>query len=414
MGSILSASALSAMTLATALAVTGAAKAEDIEVLHYWTSGGESKAVNVLKQTIEKKGYTWKDSAVAGGGGANAMTVLKTRVVSGTAPAAVQMRGPAVQDWASQDVLAELDPVAGNWKKDLPPAINSVLQYEGHYYAVPHWIHRINWMWVNKPLLDKVGGKVPSNWDEFFATADRLKAAGYTAIAHGETPYEDGVFFENIVLSMGADFYKKAILDHDEAALTSDTMVKVFDILRRFQGYFDKGTQGRPWNLSVAMLIEDKAGFFFMGDWAKGEFSNAGKTPDKDYICTPTPGTAGGFTFIADTFVFFKQAGKPATKAQLDMAAAIMSPEYQETAALYKGAIPANTTVPLGKFDACAQKSAADLKTAVDAGKLMPSMNQGTDEAKLAAIRDVIVNFMNSNQDSKSAVQALAKAAKTS
>src|SRR5262245_36802111 len=103
--------------------------AEDIEVLHYWTSGGESKAVSVLKQTMEKQGHTWKDSAVAGGGGANAMTVLKSRVVSGTAPAAVSMRGLPVQDWASQDALAPLDALAGTLSKDLPPAINAVLQY---------------------------------------------------------------------------------------------------------------------------------------------------------------------------------------------------------------------------------------------------------------------------------------------
>ena len=40
-------------------------------------------------------------------------------------------------------------------------------------------------------------------------------------------------------------------------------------------------------------------------------------------------------------------------------------------------------------------------------------MNQGTTEAALGAIRDVVTKFMNSTQDSKSAVEALAKAIKS-
>ena len=64
------------------------AGAEELEVLHYWTSGGESRAVNVLKEEIEQQGHVWKDSAIAGGGGQNAMTVLKTRAIAGDPPAA--------------------------------------------------------------------------------------------------------------------------------------------------------------------------------------------------------------------------------------------------------------------------------------------------------------------------------------
>src|SRR5882672_6677683 len=96
----------------TLLAVAVPVAADELEVLHYWTSGGESKAVGVLKTDIEKRGHVWKDSAIAGGGGANAMTVLKTRVISGNPPPAVQMRGPAVQDWAEQGALVDLDPVS--------------------------------------------------------------------------------------------------------------------------------------------------------------------------------------------------------------------------------------------------------------------------------------------------------------
>ena len=39
-----------------------------VEVLHWWTSGGEAKAVGTLKEAFEKQGGTWEDSPIAGGG----------------------------------------------------------------------------------------------------------------------------------------------------------------------------------------------------------------------------------------------------------------------------------------------------------------------------------------------------------
>ena len=64
----------------------------EVEVLHWWTSGGEAKSVGVLKELLEKQGHTWKDFAVAGGGGDAAMTVLKSRAVAGNPPTAAQVK----------------------------------------------------------------------------------------------------------------------------------------------------------------------------------------------------------------------------------------------------------------------------------------------------------------------------------
>src|SRR5580693_10140908 len=101
--------------------VSAVQAAESVEVLHWWTSGGESKAVGVLKDDMAKQGYDWKDYAVAGGGGAAAMTALKTQVISGNAPSAAQIKGPQIQEWADQGVLVPVDSVAKTegWNKHL-------------------------------------------------------------------------------------------------------------------------------------------------------------------------------------------------------------------------------------------------------------------------------------------------------
>jgi glucose/mannose transport system substrate-binding protein len=407
-----------------ALAATGlmgavsAQAAESVEVLHWWTSGGESKAVGVLKDDMTKQGYTWKDFAVAGGAGAAAMTALKTQVISGNAPSAAQIKGPLIQEWADQDVLVNIDSVAKdeNWKKNLPPEIDKIMQYKGHYVAAPFSVHRVNWLYINKAALDKAGGKVPTTWDEFFTVADKMKANGIMPIAMGGQPWQDLTLWEDVVLSQGAPFYKKALVDLDQATLSSPQMVKVFDTVRKIQGYFDSGRTGRDWNLATAMVINNKAGMQFMGDWAKGEFANANKKSGVDYVCAPVPGTDKAYTFNVDSFVFFQQKGqKAATPGQLAMAKTIMSPPFQEQFSLYKGSIPVRLGVSMTKFDDCAKKSYTDEQTAIKSGGYVPSLAHGMaqPDAVAGAITDVVTKFMNSQQSSADAVKALANAAKT-
>ncbi len=407
-----------AMTIAAMFAVVGtatASAAESVSVLHWWTSGGESKAVRVLKDDMEKQGYDWKDFAVAGGGGAAAMTALKTQVISGNAPSAAQIKGPLIQDWASQGVLVNIDKVASDWKANLPPSLDTQMKADGHYVAAPFSIHRINWLWINKAALDKVGGKPPTTWPEFFALADKFRAAGITPVAHGGQPWQDMTVWETVVLSQGADFYRKALVELDPKTLTSPQMVQVFDIVRKIHGYFGTGYQGRDWNVATGMVLQGTGGMQFMGDWAKGEFANANKQADVDYVCAPAPGTANAYTYSVDSFVFFQKNGsKDATPGQLAMAKTIMSVDFQRDFSLYKGSIPVRLNVPMDKFDTCAKKSYADEISTIKSGGFVPSLAFGMVQtaATEGAITDAVTKFMNSNEDSAQGVKALAAAAK--
>ncbi|MGE8470279.1 MAG: ABC transporter substrate-binding protein [Paraburkholderia hospita] len=409
---------LTSVATAAALLIAGthaALAAEQLSVLHWWTSGGESKAIRVLKDDMSKQGYEWKDFAIAGGAGAAAMTALKTQVISGNAPSAAQIKGPLIQDWAEQGSLVTIDQAATDWKAHMPARIDSDVKAGGHYVAAPFSVHRINWLWINKADLDKVGGTPPTTWPEFFALADKFRAAGITPVAHGGQPWQDMTIWEAVVLSQGADFYRKALIDLDQKTLTSPQMVQVFETVQKIRTYFDKGYHGRDWNLATAMVISGSGGMQFMGDWAKGEFTNANKKADVDYICAAAPGTANAYTYTADTFVFFQQNGKKeATPGQLALAKTIMSVDFQQQFSLYKGSIPVRLDVPMDKFDSCAKKSRADEQATIQSGGFLPSLAFGELQSPVTAgaITDVVTNFMSSNEDAKEGVRKLAAAAK--
>lgn len=393
--------------------------AGEVEVLHFWTSGGEAKSVAELKKMLEEKGDKWKDFAVAGGGGENAMTVLKSRVVSGNPPAAAQIKGPTIQEWGDENVLTNLDDVAKaeKWDSLLPDVVANVMKYKGHYVAAPVNVHRVNWMWINPEVFKKAGVEIPKTWDELFTAADKIKAAGFVPIAHGGQPWQDSTVFESIVLGVGgADFYRKAFVDLDPATLDSDTMVKAFDILRKYKSYTDKDSPNREWNMTTGMVINGKAGMQFMGDWAKGEFTAAKKEAGKDFLCLPAPGTAGMFTFNIDSFAMFELKDAKNKPAQMDLAKTIMDPKFQEIFNLNKGSIPARLNMDMSKFDKCAKDSSDEFVKSAKDKTLVPSMAHGmsTFSATQGAIFDTVTKFYNDDaMSSKDAAKALASAVKT-
>ncbi len=229
--------------------------------------------------------------------------------------------------------------------------------------------------------------------------ADKIQQAGFIAVAHGGQPWQDATLFESIALGVGgANWYQKAFVELDQAALNSPTMVKAFDTLRMVQKYIDKDAANRDWNLATAMVINGKAAMQFMGDWAKGEFTAADMVPNADYVCMPAPGTAGSFTFNIDSFIMFEQKNDAAITAQAHLAEAIMDPKFQEIFNLNKGSIPVRLGMDLSKFDDCAKAAAAEFVSASKENKLVPSWahEMAMPPANKGAMFDVVTSFMNS------------------
>ena len=193
-------------------------------------------------------------------------------------------------------------------------------------------------------------------------------------------------------------------------------MTKVLDTFKKVKSYTDKNAPGRDWNLATAMVIKGEAGMQLMGDWAKGEFLAAGKAPGKDFGCAAAPGTAKAFTFNVDSFAMFKLKDAANTKAQQDLAAAVMSPEFQEVFNLNKGSIPVRLNMNLAKFDDCAKLSSNDFVATAKTGSLVPSVAHGMAiaSAKAGAMQDVVSQFWNDDKmTTKAAQERLVAASKT-
>ena len=406
-------------TTAMALTLTigaAAANAEghSVEVLHWWTSGGEAAALNVLKDDLETQGIGWTDMPVAGGGGEQAMTVLRARVTAGNPPTAVQGLGFDILDWANQGSLANLNTVAEaeGWDEVVPAALQKFAKVNGEWVSAPVNVHSTNWVWANKAVLDANGISVPETWEDFTAALETLAAAGLTPIAHGGQPWQDTSVFDAVALSvLGTDGYRSAFIDLDEATLGGDAMKEAFDRMAVIRANVDENFSGRDWNLATAMVINGEAGFQMMGDWAKGEFINAGQVPGEDFLCFRFPGTADQVTFNADQFMMFDQGGDVSDQ-QAALASAILSPSFQSAFNVVKGSVPARTDVSDAAFDACGKQGMADLAAASASDNLLGSVAHGhANPASVKnAIYDVVTAHFNGEYDSETAVAELVDA----
>jgi glucose/mannose transport system substrate-binding protein len=388
-----------------------------VEVLHWWTSGGEAAALRVLKEKLEEQGIEWVDAPVAGGSGEQAMTALRSRVTAGNPPAAVQMLGYNIRDWAKQGVLANLNDLAEkeNWGEVIPEAIQKFSKYEGQWIAAPVNIHSSNWVWGNKKILDEIGVEAPiRSWDEYVSAMQKAQDAGYIGLAHGGKPWQTATAFDAVVISVGGpEFYRAAFIEQSQEALKSDQMVEAFRRMKTLRGFVDENFSGRDWNLATAMVIEGDALFQMMGDWAKGEFFNADKKVGEDFVGFRSPGNLGTVTFNSDQFVMFEveESKRPAQQA---MAAAVMDPEFQIAFNTRKGSVPARMDVSMEEFTSIGKKGMEQVREAAKNGTLMGSMSQKhVPIPVMQAIYDVVsAHFNGQYSGPEEAAQKLAQAVK--
>src|SRR5215510_10593901 len=141
--------------------MSGAAMAQPkVLMLHQWASGNDAASIAKLGEMFTAAGGAWEQTAIAGHT-ANTLAKLRADVVAGNAPAAVQLKGPEIAEWNSTGGTANMDDLAAKegWDKVVAPELLPVMKPKGSWVAAPMNIHRINWLWGNKGVLDKVGIK---------------------------------------------------------------------------------------------------------------------------------------------------------------------------------------------------------------------------------------------------------------
>ena len=388
----------SKMTAALCVSVAMPAMATELEVTHWWTSGGEAAAVAELAKAFDASGDKWVDGAIAGGGG-TARPIMISRITGGDPMGATQFNhGQQALELVEAGLMLDLTDVAeaNNWKEIVfPQSLLDSCTVDGRIYCAPVNIHSPEWLWLSNKVYEDLGIPVPTNWNEFVETAPQVEAAGKIPLALGNQPWQSGLAFGAITVAVaGLDVWKSVNIDKNMDVAAGAEYAAVFEAAGNIRKLAAKSTV-QDWNQATNLVITGEAAGQIMGDWAQGEFQVAGKVAGVDYTCLPGMGLNAYLSTGGDAFYFPKLSDPEKEAAQKRLAALLVSPEAQVSFNLKKGSLPIRGDIDLSAANDCMKKGLELLA----AGNIMPSADQLWSPDVQKQAEDLMVEFFKSDMN---------------
>lgn len=385
---------LAAALAASALLPLSAAHATDLEVTHWWTSGGEAAAVAELAKAFDATGNHWVDGAIAGGG-STARPIMISRITGGKPMGATQFNhGRQAEELVEAGLMRDLTDLATTEKWADVMAAPGMLEsctLDGKIYCVPVNIHSWQWLWLSNKAFEDAGIPVPTNWDEFVAAGPKLREAGKVPLAMGGQAWQRAGAFNVMINALGGkDLTMKVYGDKDADVAAGPEMAKIFAAAADARELAE-GSNVQDWNQATNMVITDTAGGQIMGDWAQGEFQVAGEVAGKDYTCLPGLGVTEMISTDGDAFYFPVLKDDAQTKAQEVLASTMFNPEVQVAFNLKKGSLPIRKDVNLDAANDCMKKGLAILKE----GNVLKSTDELISPDTTTQLNDLMSEFFS-------------------
>ncbi|WP_171177654.1 ABC transporter substrate-binding protein [Ruegeria sp. HKCCD8929] len=390
----------------TLCAATSVAAA-DLEVTHWWTSGGEAAAVSELAKAFDDTEHNWVDGAIAGSGG-TARPIIISRILGGDPMGATQLNhGRQAEELIEAGLLTDLTELAEQegWRDIVnPPSLLDACTYEGRIYCAPVNIHSAQWLWLSHSAYEQAGLDVPANWAEFVTAAPKLEEAGIVPLAMGQQGWQQNLAFGTLQIAIaGVDAWRKVLVDKDAEVAAGPEYAKVFQAAADARE-LARSSNVQDWNLATNMVITGKAGGQIMGDWAQGEFQIAGQVAGTDYTCLPGLGVNEILDTGGDAFYFPVIEDDDIKAAQLELASLIVSPKVQVAFNLKKGSLPVRGDIDLSTANDCMQKGLQILAK----GNVLPSGDMNLSADTQTQIEDLMAEFWTSDMSAADAQERYA------
>ena len=320
-----------------------------LEVFSWWTSPGEAPALQSLfdAYAAANPGVEIINAAVAGGAGVNAQAVLQTRLQGNQPPDSWQTH-PGRELLDQYVIPGYTEPISDlyvseGWLDVIPEGLVQQTMWEDEQYSIPVGVHRGNGFWYNRQVMADNGVEVGDTMsvDEFFAAADTLQAAGIPALALAmKDTFPGAQLFENTLLGVvGPEMYDA--LFRGEADWGEQGVRDAADTTARMLDYVNEDFSALSWDQATASIIEGRAGFNSMGDWAYGEVVAKDAVDNIGWVSHP--GTAGSFVLVVDSFTL--PVGAPNAENAREWLTILGSLEAQEVFNPLKGSIAPRTDV---------------------------------------------------------------------
>jgi glucose/mannose transport system substrate-binding protein len=374
--------------LAITLGAT-ATQANEVEVIHWLSSGAEAASVQAIADGVEALGTTWVE-IVPPDHASGARALFASRIGGGNPPGGMFLSiGKEAVDLGAQGVMRDISGFVAEEGliASLPQfAVDIASGPNGELYAVPVAFETQNVIWYSIPAFEAAGLEPPADWDDFLEQAPALQEAGIIPIAVGAQGWQINILHFSILTSLiGVDGFNAFYVNHDADGFDAGQVTRSFEILRALSELADAGNANRGWTDTLNLVANEEAAIFVMGTWAGGELAAMGEEYGTDWGCT----IAGGDTWIAGATGFmFPDLGE-ASEGQDNFIRALLSPEVQIEFSVHKGSIPSLTAASSIDLPECSQMIARGMGE----GRGVPNPSALLSGDAQGQIADLLMNF---------------------
>lgn len=336
----------------------GEGDASEVDVVTWWSAGSEKLGLEALVKVFNEQfpNTTFQNKAVSGGGGSQAKQKLAADLAAGNPPDTYQAHaGAEIKDDISAGYLTDVSGLYSEFGlTDVFPKtlMDRLTDSEGKIYSIPSNIHRANVVWASVKALEAAGldpTKPASDMEGWIADMEKVKAAGLTPITMGMAWTQLELLETVLMADLGAEGYSG--LFDGSTDWSGDKVTTALKHYETIVGYTDSSLYTEDWEPAMKPVMDGKAAFNVMGDWAVAGFDAAGLKAGTDYVYFPVPGTDGMFDFLADSFTLPDGAKHPG--GAKNWLSCISSKDGQIAFNSIKGSIPARTDLTdadKGKF----------------------------------------------------------------
>ena len=384
----------------------------ELEIVHWWTAGGEEDAYNALLEGFQEENpdVDVVDNPAPGGAGSAIDTVIQNRALDGNPPSTFQIwPGQALTPYTDADLLEDIGDSV--WDDEMREAylddIVDLSRPEGNLVSVPINIHRLNNLFYNVDVVESADVD-PTDINDPQGLLDALQAVDENTdavpMAHQtQAPWSSLQLFESVFLGQqGTDDYRSFVGGDVESL--EDEVRSALDLMVDLADYYPEDAGSISWDQGNSRLIEGEAAFIHQGDWAAGQYRSAeGFAFGEGWDMVAFPGTDGVYHSVIDSFVHPTNNPSPAeTEAFLNYAGSV---DAQQRFNPIKGSIPPRTDVPTDDFGPFLQRQIEDFG---NSDTQPPTVAHGTAVAPAVAssMSEAFSNF-NGNLDVDATYEAL-------
>ena len=358
---------LTAALIAPFVGMGGMASAQsdgEVTISHYFSGEFGKKALDeIIGVFQENTGYMMKDSPV---GHEDFKTDILVRAAGQSLPDVFSYwAGARVQFIVDSGSLTPIDDMWANERLDQIVAksvADSATMYDGVRYLVPMNYHYAGMFYNTKVFADAGITDMPTNWDEFLALCETLKANGVTPIALGSMNRWPAQFwFDYLILRTAGPEFRAALMD-GSASYSDPAVMRAMSLWKDLvdMGYFVPNSNADSWTAASDKVARGDAAMTLMGTWITGYWNGLGLTPGEDYNFFEFPaiddGVANAVVGPVDGWVISANAQNvPGAKAFL--AEMISNPDSQAKWAGAQGALSANVNVDPSAYNAVMLKA---------------------------------------------------------